>query len=158
MNTDLSESILQSRREVRCNWYRDEINKRGKALAAIFREFCEDPLKPWLYSHPTIEEYCAATWNMTYRRTHQLIAADNLKALMIEDAPDLAPEITGMTERAARVLVETPAEKRVEVLRAAVKSAKVNSRTLKQAKARIIDGETGEPEKPTCCPTCKRPL
>lgn len=158
---EIAVSLEKTKRANRLKWYEEEITKRGKNLAAIFKELRDDPIKPWSDTYPSYEIYCETVWGMTPRRIQQLAAGESVKALLASEAPDLAPILEKMPEGQLRELATTPAEKRQDVLRAATATpSKLTAKKIKAAKARIIDPATGdpEPEEPKCCPTCGRPL
>lgn len=167
MNQDqIADSIKKTNRQLRINWYEEQMVKATKQLVSLLRQLRDDPLEPWKATHETLEDYLRERWGISIRRQQQLLAAEDTRLLIADAAPDLEPVLNVMPESQMRVLVQTPPDRRVEVLRKAIelggkkdgRSKAVPSPTIKRAKAIVIDGETGEPEKPTCCPTCKRPL
>jgi hypothetical protein len=155
---EITNRVQDANRKIRLDWYEGEIEKRGKLLATIFVELAADPLKPYLLTHANFEEYCRERWSMSPRRIQQLRKGESVKALLAAEAPDLAPIIKSMPEGQVRELATAPPEKREEVLREAIKAPKLNSRTIKQAKARVVTPEpTFEDESPaekTPCPHC----
>jgi len=160
MSNDLAASIEATKRQNRLKWYEDEITKRGKSLAAIFIELRDDPLKPWKLAHDTFDAYCAERWGLTQRRMQQLAAGESVKALLATEAPDMAETVSAMPEGQIRALASVAPEKRIEVLKTAVASTrKLTAKTIKQAKAIVIDihpatGEPTEPKLPERCPHC----
>lgn len=150
-------SVLNTRRKQRLEWYEAEIEKRGKGLANIFKELRDDKDKPWLLTHPTFEQYCRERWNMTPRRTQQIIAAENVRALLIEEVPEEAEHIQNLGERPLRELVTTPPLLRQNVLRTALAIPGVTTAAkLKIVKSRMI--EPTEPIAAEVCPTCGKKL
>jgi hypothetical protein len=97
---------------------------------------------------------------MTPRRRQQLERGEFIRLLAAENAPDIAEDIKAMPEGQVRVISKLKPPERIEVIRAAISiqpdRKKRTADTLKIAKARVIDAVI-EPEKPACCPTCKRP-
>lgn len=145
---NIAESIQRTKLESRLKWYEEQIRARGKSFAAIFIELRNDPQQPWRLNHDTYEDYCREVWGMTSRRLQQIAAGASVKALLASEAPDLAPVVQAMREGQMRVLVTTPSEKRVEVLRAALEISKPGEMTaakIKKAKARVIDAAPADP-------------
>lgn len=162
---EIQNRILVANLKKKLEWYEDEIRKRGKAFIAIFNELRNDPSKPWRVSHESYEAYCLEVWGMSPRRLQQLAAGESLKALMLESAPDLSKVIQAMPEGQLRELAAVPELKRTDVLREAVKlEPKLTAKTIKKAKARVIDAETGKPdpepqlEAKETCPACGQEL
>lgn len=83
---------------------------------------------------------------MTARRARQLLAAESVRAQLAEH-PEVAQVAVAMNEGQLRALSEVPEPQRAEVLQVAQASEpKLTARTIKRAKAIVIDGATGEPE------------
>jgi len=145
---ELEARILNAKRKPRLEWYEREIEKRGKAFADILRELRDDPLKPYLATHSSLAHYLEDRWDMTPRRQQQLTAAENVKQMLADAAPDLAPIVRNMKEGQVRELAKVPEPERPAVLRAAIadSAGKLTSTVIKRAKARIIDAATGQPE------------
>ena len=145
---EIEARVLNAKRKPRLEWYEREIEKRGKAFADILRELRDDPLKPYLATHNSLAHYLEDRWDMTPRRQQQLTAAENVKQILADAAPDLAPIVQNMKEGQVRELAKVPEAERPAVLRAAIADpkGKLTSTVIKQAKAKIINAETGEPE------------
>lgn len=148
-------------------WHEKQIEMAGQGLAKAFKNLKEDSEKPYLLTHASFDLYCADRWGMTTRRVQQMLAGETMRLQLMEEAPEMAPRIDGMKERAIREIVTTPPEKRMEVLREAVKTpGKVTAAKLQQLKKKVLapmDAEYKElpsspPCCPPCCPTCNRPL
>lgn len=152
-------SVLKTKQKIRLEWYETEIRKRSRSLSTIFIELRDDGLKPWQYAHDSYEEYCADIWSLTSRRLQQLAAGESLRTMLSDESPDMALTLNRMNEGQLRALGAVPADKRTEVLKAAVetlpKGERLTAKKIKKAKARVIDNEPDipEPEKPRC-PHC----
>lgn len=142
---EITNRVENAKRKTRLEWYEAEIEKRARSLAGIFVEMSSDPIKPYLLTHANFEEYCHDRWKMSPRRVQQLKKGESIKALLAAEAPDLAPTIATMNEGQVRELATAPPGKRVEVLREAIKAPKLNSGTIKQAKARVVGTEQDFP-------------
>lgn len=161
---EIADRALTARRKIKLEWYERELMKTLTSLASMFRQLRDDPEKPYLATHNSFEEYCLEKWKMTSRRTQQLIAADDLRLLLVDSAPtELRGTINGMHEGQLRELITTPEEKRVEVIREAIampeKPGKITAAKIKIAKARIVEGVTRGPAlkvKAGRCPHCGR--
>lgn len=138
--------------------------KATKQIVSLLRQLRDDPLKPWLSSHGSLEQYLLDRWGISARRQQQLLSAEDARMLLAEEAPDLAETVNLMPEGQMRVLVQTPPTRRVEVLREAVaiqaadgKRTRVRgvvpASTIKRAKAKVIDGVIVEPPAKKC-PHC----
>jgi hypothetical protein len=152
--------VLIARRKERLVWYESQLEGKFRSLAALFLELKNDKLQPWLPEFESFEEYAEKKWGMTPRRRQQLERGEFIRLLAAENAPDIAEDIKAMPEGQVRVISKLKPPERIEVIRAAISiqpdRKKRTADTLKIAKARVIDAVI-EPEKPACCPTCKRP-
>lgn len=165
---ELKNRIVTTQCRNRLTWYEEQIMKATNKVVSILRELRDDPMKPWLATHETLDAYLQDRWGISVRRQRQLFAAEDTRLLLADEAPDLAPEITAMPERQMRVLVETPPARRVEVLRKAIVLGSADGKrtvvrgvataaTMKRAKAIVIDGAPGETEAKKC-PACGRAM
>lgn len=144
---EIEERALTARRKTRLEWYETEIDKRGNAWLQIWRDLAADTLKPYLATHPSLDAYATDRWGMTPRRILQLKTADNFRAMLLQETPELAGVVNNMREGPMRELVNLPAPQAAEVIRKATEQpGKVTAKKIKMVKARIIDAETGQPE------------
>lgn len=145
---EIEARVLNAKRKPRLEWYEREIEKRGKAFADILRELRDDPLKPYLATHDSLAHYLEDRWSMTPRRQQQLTAAENVKQMLSDAAPDLAPIVQNMKEGQVRELAKVPEPERPAVLRAAIADpkGKLTGTVIKRAHAKVIDAATGQPE------------
>lgn len=154
---EVAERAINTPRRTLLDWYERQIEAASGALSLVFKKLRDEKSKPYLLTHASFEDYCADRWNMTRRRVQQMMAGESLRVLLLEQAPEMAPRIDAMKERAIREIVTTPPEKRIEVLREAVRTpGRVTAAKIKQAKARVIgtvvDG--APPAGPVCCSKC----
>lgn len=164
MSPTTPDSIETSKRKLRMAWYEEKMMKATNQVVSLLREMRDDPLKPWLASHGSLEQYLQDRWGISVRRQQQLFSAEDTRLLLSEEAPDLAETVKAMPERQMRELVQTPPDRRVEVLREAVSiqaaegkrtriRGVVPASTIKRAKAKVIDGVIVEPSAKKC-PHC----
>lgn len=172
METPLAERIENTRRKQTLEYYEREITKAGNALAGVFRRLRDDREKPWLCEYESFEDYCLKRWNMTPRRQQQIMAAESVRDQLagVAETAGIAPMLN---ERQLREIKGIEPEHRPAVIEAAKAiSKRMPTRAIKQARARVIEGEIVTPDagksvEPTgnkggadrfgCCPTCKRP-
>lgn len=154
MNTNqtglTANEITTSRERASCakllEWYTGQIGAKFGAVGAIFLQLYNDREKPWRFQYESYDDYCEKVWHMTPRRALQLRTGEAVKALMLTDAPDMAPVVQSLKEGQLRELATVPREKRAEVLKVAIETErKPTGRALKQAKARVIEGEIVTP-------------
>lgn len=108
--------------------------------------------------HDTFEDYCQKRWQMSARRANQLIVGATIADCLARDLTEMGtmvpiPEV----ERQARPLSQVPANARVEVWRAAVRSAGGLSPTAAQVQAAVdahlgIDRDAGSEPMPSASP------
>lgn len=151
---EITDRALAVRRQSKLDWYVSQIEKAGKALAAVFRELRDDRDKPYLIAHDSWEHYCQDRWNMTPRRAQQLMAGESVR-MQLADSPETASIAPTLNECQLREIATVPEPQRAQVLQVAQESAsKLTAATIKRAKAIVIDGETGEPVARVKCANC----
>lgn len=158
---EISERATAARERAALKWHLDKMNAALKDAGNNLKEIRDKKL--WRHDYASFDAFCAKELGFTRRRADQLIELKEEKLLLCDlfkEEPEIVEQVEKMKEGASRELGDIPDDKKTEVIRKAATEGKITSGSLKRAKARVIDAETGkpEPEEPKCCPTCKRPL
>lgn len=163
----LHPSAFKHERRKLFQWYEEQIMSSFSNIGKLLMEMRADPLKPYLETHETFEEYCLQRWNIPIRRAQQKIEAEVVRASVVENCPELAPVLSRMKEEPLRLLGKSSEQERPEIVRKAValapKGVVTGTQILaaqgkpKPTKAKLepVDAEFTAPE---TCPHCGQPM
>lgn len=155
---DIAERVRLAKARTTLNYYEDEFIKAVKNLGQLLRRLRDDPEKPFLLDYPSFEAYVEVRLGIGRRQANYLIAGEFTRDHLALNAPaDVAPVVAKMNERQLHEIAKVDPPQQIEVLRDALKAnPKLTAKGIREAKGRIIDGETGKPEPARHCPTCGR--
>ena len=142
----------------RLGWLIEQIKKKMTEIGQHLKDIRDGKLYE-ARGFDTFEAFCRDTFGFGNKRANQLIVSDDLRIQLGGEAAgdqDVQAILPKMKEGQLRELGSLPKAKRLEVLREAMKAPSLTAKTIKRAKAVVIDGKTGEPEQPAAkkCPHC----
>lgn len=150
MNTEeitvrVKNAELQKRSE-KLSWIMGQIKKKMAEIGNYLKEIRDDKL--YEKDFASFEEFCQANFGFGNKRANQIIAGENIRTMLAIEAandPEVSAVIPKMKEAALRELATVPPDRRVEVVKEAIRIGKTDGPKMKRAKARVIEGEIVAP-------------
>lgn len=140
------DAVARANKRTALRGLEDRIERAGTVILSCLLEIERDPRKLYLVDYESWDDYCLKRWNMTPGRVRQIRAAKNV-LMQLQDCPETAQIASTLNERQLREINSVEPAKRVAVvLEAKKRSPKITSTSIRQARAVVIDSETGKPE------------
>lgn len=141
LQTHINETRHRIDRQKRLAWNENQMKTAARTIASSLKDIHDNKL--WEGDYATFEKYCEEKWGMTRQRAYQLIGAEDARLMLQGAAPELADTAAKMNDLQASEFANLGPEKAAAVFRDAVEKntkGKMTAAKIKQAKARIIDG------------------